>query len=287
MRRPRARAGFTLVELLVVIAIISVLIGLVVAGVLSLMNKGPEMVTNNDIRQLEIAVQNFKNRFGVFPPSRIRLYGTRAEYDASKPLDVESLAYINQIWKRIGDAGGPFSGAGITWNGVSLPPAGGVILEGDQCLVFFLGGIPGGARAGEGFATDPTNPASTSGDRIRPFFEFKTSRLQDRSGFGFPSYVDGWGLNKPYLYFSSGKSPNGYNSGGAIDHSTLGVSAYYETTAPPTRYLNPNTYQIISAGQDGGFGPGGLWRAASAKTDAPEPAFDNQVNFHGNKLGVP
>jgi prepilin-type N-terminal cleavage/methylation domain-containing protein len=181
MKRRHAAPGFTLVELLMVIAIIAVLIGLLAAGIIGFLSKGPEIQTVNDIRQMEISLQNFKNHYRCWPPSRIKLCATRAEYIAGVPIDDDSLRYIGQIWPRI-DFNTPSA-----WNGSAPPPAGGVILEADLCLVFCLGG-PGGTS---GFSTNPTNPASPAGDRVAAFDTVETARLADglggRTAYGFPS----------------------------------------------------------------------------------------------------
>ncbi|MBI3409454.1 MAG: type II secretion system protein [Planctomycetes bacterium] len=282
----KTRSGFTLVELLMVIAIIVLLVGLLAAGIIPLLSKGPEITTVNEIRQLEIAVQNFKNKYHVWPPSKIRLYPNYTDYNLANPNDAESLAYINQLWPRIG------AFTGVIWNGMDINKH---ELDGDQCLVFFLGGpapLVGGIFGPQGFSTNPTNPVNLTGDRVGPFYTFDQSRLYDRkSGENFPSYYDPWNRKIPYVYFSSGKTVNGYNSGGAWSHTiTIGsetISPYYEVLN--TRYPNPNSYQIISAGKDGLFGTTTQWRAPSASADAPDTgnSFDNQVNFHPSKLGVP
>src|SRR5207253_9071458 len=52
----------------------------------------------------------------------------------------------------------------------------------------------------------------------------------------------------PYAYFSSYKTRNGYNRFASTDCPSLGVWPYAEALTPTVRYLNPNTFQIISAG---------------------------------------
>src|SRR5262245_19033509 len=82
-------------------------------------------------------------------------------------------------------ATGGWATGGIDWNGnggIDAPNGGGdVILEGDQCLVFFLGGIPDNLSAVpncRGFSTNPANPAAATSDRIGPFYEgFTAGRL--------------------------------------------------------------------------------------------------------------
>src|SRR5439155_9190658 len=152
-----------------------------------------------------------------------------------------------------------------------------------------------------GFSTNPTNPAAHvlgGGDIIAPFFEFDSARLLllppglRASGFAsgttpLPavssrhfSYRDTYN-NVPYAYFSSNKTRNGYNryvsavsavllSNGnpSSDCTSLGVWPYAEGgSTAVVRYLNPSTFQIISAGANGtmvgvsnmGFGRGTEW----------------------------
>lgn len=281
MTTRQPRAGFTLIELLVVIAIIGVLVGLAVFGIIPLLRKGPDLRDASDIQQLQTALQEFKNKFGVYPPSKIKLYSSRtgiAPFSAystdTTPLAQESLAYLNRIWPRLGD----FSG--IKWNGTGLQT--GVILEGDQCLVFFLGGPQGT----EGFTTSQSNPIpdpTIPGDRIK-FFEFQAGRLKDRGGNGFPSYVDNWqdpNNNHYFVYFTSGKKANSYDDTHAISFGTDSVAPVYSTTTPSKKYYNPNTFQIIAPGGDGLYGGIGQWNNGAAAGTGWQ---DNRTNFHPNQL---
>src|SRR6185503_8713575 len=90
-----------------------------------------------------------------------------------------------------------------------------------QCLVYFLGGIPvGGLTAGvSGFAVNNRDPASTTGNRKGPHFEFKSDHLRVRvtptCPGGYLSYYDPHSAgdpyrDKPYAYFSSYGKRNGY-----------------------------------------------------------------------------
>jgi hypothetical protein len=51
-----------------------------------------------------------------------------------------------------------------------------------------------------------------------------------------------------------------------------------------TAYWNPNSFQIISAGKDQAFGPGGLW---GTNNPASGPGADDISNFSSSKLGSP
>jgi hypothetical protein len=167
------------------------------------------------------------------------------------------------------------------WNGNGTIDRGEVVLEGQHCLVFFLGGIPtppDSAIGCSGFNTDSRNPAAPGGTRAGPYFEFKPGRLRRDSGAGgFLVYLDPW-KEQPYAYFSATKAGNDYTP----DCPSLGVAPYY---GPGRRFLQPNGCQIISAGPDRRFGPGGLWNPSTGGA-GPDGA-DDISNFSRAPLGIP
>jgi general secretion pathway protein G len=208
--RRNRRTGFTLVELLIVILIIGLLVSLISAAAMKGISSANRTRNANDLRQLTTAIENFKATYGIYPPSRIKLSETCNYPNRSTPgtLDAISVAYLQRIWPRIVLTPGTF----IDWNGnknmdppvspsPTTKPDGDVILEGDQCLVFFLGGIPDnfsqlpGAPDGKlypditrpnttGFSTNAQNPAAhilTAGPVVNPFYEFASGRLLRRA----------------------------------------------------------------------------------------------------------
>jgi prepilin-type N-terminal cleavage/methylation domain-containing protein len=277
------RGGFTLIELLVVMGIIAVLLGLLIPGVMKVLGKGPELNTTNDISQLGNALGAFKTKFGKYPPSRIRLFAQMSSYNPTFKIDRDSSQFLKGMFPRIAN-GGP-----VNWG---VPD--GTILEGSQCLVFFLGGVQtnsGGVNGCLGFSSDDQNPMALGGTRIGPFFDFKNNRLVGAPGqFVYNDYY-----GQPYLYFNSGHSREDYNrywndpypgTGTPMrsDCSQMGNGAYYMSNSPVMRYHNPDSFQIISAGADKAFGQGGQWTPGNASAIGPG-GLDDLTNFSGGRLG--
>ncbi len=253
--------------------------------------RGPETRTCMEIRELGVALDACQETFGVsHVPSRIKLSETcnYPQRDLPNSLDSDSVQYLRQLWPRIKLA----PGTRIDWNGDGQIQ-GDWVLEGDECLVFFLGGIPArgeGLPGCNGFAVNPRNPADPNAGYSAPFFEFKSSRLRDLRGRGFFSYLDGFST-QPYAYFSAYGQVNGYNRYGRTDCPSLGVWPYAYSLGPSPCFINPKGFQIISAGRDGKFGPGSdsaahVWPPATAGA-IPRDGQDDLANFSARALGEP
>jgi membrane protein len=261
-----------------------------------------------DIDGLASAIGAFQMEFGVtYLPSRILLREDN-NYNTANQLEGYTIHFLQRAFgRRIDLTPVQKGGAGIDWNGDGAIQKGRAwALEGQECLVFFLGGIPGSGEAPVclGFAVDPINPATPGGTRRGPFFEFDTHRLK-RGANGFFTYQDPFGTGMPFAYFSSYKTANGYNwyagTLGESDCVSLRVAPYYRsssarsflpanTTQIPTdgttAYFNPASFQILSAGPDGKFGPGGFWDAKTGYR-AGEAGADDFSNFSSRRLGAP
>ncbi len=286
MRRAIAnrRGGFTLIEMLVVIGIIILLVGLLLPAVQKARDSATRARTKNEISGLGTAIENFKATYDVkYVPSMWFLSNNYKNPPAPQYVQTYNEAgdYYVKVWPK-----------GFLGGQPNLPqPVGtdlqntAVIMDGNQLLVYLLGGIPpqaGSFSAGwmgdrSGFLNSPTNPFNLppppppygpaqpiqSATTVKgPFFDFPVNRM-DKQGH----FLDPYG--SPYFYFSS-KFGNDYDYWGRA-YSSLFNSAGYPTfnqfggygymnphVGLDGKYLEPNGYQIISSGKDQVPGPGGV-----------------------------
>ncbi len=290
------RKGFTLIELLVVIAIISILIALTVAGVMATLVRGVQMTARGDMNGFATAHGNFRQAFNVqFIPSRIRLQES-GTYDTSDPIQARTVIFLQSMF-------GKRASLAQDWNNDGTITAYPTYIElaGEECLTFFLGGIPtrNGPNGCLGFSSDPINPAevvSTQG-RKGPYFDFKSARLI-RAANGFFRYQDpfaGPGSAKAayYVYLSANKAGNDYNGprNGYLpatdprnfSDSAQGVNPFVQSLSP-LQYLNRDGFQIICAGRDGQFGPGDTSWSVTGGYGTSNAGSDDISNFSGAEL---
>jgi prepilin-type N-terminal cleavage/methylation domain-containing protein len=308
MRRtihPDSRGGFTLVELIVVVTIIAVLVALISSGVMAALARGDEVRARNEVSQLANAIQSFKTQFQVqYIPDRIVL---------PPGFDAGTKQWMTSVWPRMnptvltGTTGASLFDYWQVYNDQGQPATQPVILQGDQVLVWVLGGWKENAKTKGpynvfGFSTDPTDPMKpyTAGSqRHGPFFEgLIPDRLALFSGGnrapGFPSFVDVYS-KVPYIYFSSGKAGNDYTTTAHMVPSLDPNSGqpFLKAVLPfkisANKYANPSSFQIICAGRDQLFGDGDVaWAGASGPSPAGllSPGVrDDIANFSQTKLG--
>jgi prepilin-type N-terminal cleavage/methylation domain-containing protein len=270
------RCGFTLLELLIVIAIIAVLASMSLGAYWKVIQAARDAACKTEMSELSTALADFYSRFGALPPSDLTLASSL------NAMPAPSRTFIQKCWPRI-------QPTGLNW-GVSGR------LSGDQVLVFCLGGIQAGS-SGQGvclgFSDDPQNPTRPGGTRIRPFYDFQSNRLVQMGGGrgrGF-SYTDAHNTGAVYMYFCAKPQGNLYSADCRPCTNNLGqtssVNPYMDATSPQ-HFINPDSFQLICAGKDGLFGPGGFWRPAFADAHYPtgSPGADDLANFHPVRLGI-
>ena len=250
------RGGFTLVELLAVIMIIALLAGLVTPAVMRARNTARNASIKAEIDLLHMAIMNYKNEYGSFPPC---LSGVGAGTPAAKHI-LRNFPRCDVIATQVQTSVTP-ANALLGWLGgyTDQPtrPVAGEDLDNDN--VIDLGEDLNGNNQLDKLArkrlfdwdqsrTDTTNTIYfPNGKKGSPYIYINSSSysLLDRvTG----TYNQGWPLPTPAYTYQVGN-----------DTYTIPPGAYYPermpiAAAPSQPYFNLETFQILCAGQDEEFG---------------------------------
>ena len=246
------RNAFTLTELMIVIVIIGILVGISSPFIFAAMRTAKEFTIQNEIVQMDAAVQRFETKHGFFPPA----IGPGLEIDTmSSTGQADFLRYLNRIAPNHAERG---AGLASWWEEVGRK------LEGDSSLVFWLSGLctskqyPLSGNAAIANSSTPLAPYNANKDfndmdlgvtiDRDVFFEFTSGRLVDSPAgiAGIKSYhqPEGKGDSLAYRYRDS----KSYTP----SDPTVAALAYHVEEADGTIvFFNPGTFQIICPGMDG------------------------------------
>lgn len=278
---------------MVVILIIGILVALLVPAIAYAVRRAQDATALGEINQLAQALANFQEKYGDLPPSRIILtengyYNTLDQTPLSNtagiwlnqanpsvaaglqpllsPTDItlgqlsqRSLQYLNRFFPKA-----QFIGPGIPqgylsngfwydFNGNGRFDQRPILLEGHECLVFFLGGIPnvsvdtGTQRVVfgmTGFAKQYQSPAfpnapnpfvnsNVTSNRDAPFYtNFRAERLADDDNDGMPGFTDSLtALADPYNIANSRYYAYFRAYGGQSNYDPNDVNFRFDTDA--------------------------------------------------------
>jgi prepilin-type N-terminal cleavage/methylation domain-containing protein len=235
--------GFTLVELLVVITIIGILAGLITAAAIHASVHAKNFVIYNELKQLEMALQAYKEKFGEYPPDfafpKAGYGGMGNATTLSEQAVIRHLAKAFPRYTPGLPSGVPLAQQntfGGFVNDVTFCWGGGTRFSPDSlspmsALIFWLGGMPildasGNVTGFQGFSANPLNPFDASPSRIKPFFDFDLQRVGGPNPNAYP-----------FQYWPQGAVGN--KTSGAIVYFRAENGAYTfvdNTKTPPVIY---------------------------------------------------
>jgi prepilin-type N-terminal cleavage/methylation domain-containing protein len=287
MTTPAPRRAFTLLELLVVIAIIAALLALLLPAIQNVREAARRSAVASEVAQIGNAVGAFKAKFNVahLPAfgggqhGAFRLCSSYADPATGAWLDWPEVVYLKSLFPQMNprDNGLRHNGR-VVWNQLGARPGGTADLVGldpNQALVFFLtGGVFTNYRGFSNNKAAPLSPHGAAGEqRVGPFLDLPANRYD----FSW-HLLDPWGT--PYAYFSYDPAVNSYPD--LPWATTRGTVLAYRTGG---RHLQPRGFQIISAGKNQRFGPGGPnWTPGQWAYGPGGPGADDLASFHTGML---
>ncbi|MBC8874421.1 MAG: type II secretion system protein [Planctomycetes bacterium] len=254
------RGGFTLVEMLVVVAIIGILAAILVPTLYGVVIRGRENRIAQELNQLHMQVEAYKQKFGDYPPDFVDMRIVERHLRKAFPRHQENLQ------------------AFFTARGVPDP---------SEALVFWLGSLKNDPRkplTGSGevnklfdFKEEQLRDLDGDGwlsyvpkDAPEAPYVYFDSRSYNAGypGLPDPSNPSPATLSSAPLCRYVASNPNDVVYPYQIERPNRGPDAHFgpvQSQFPPPpnpvsplynrEWVNPTTYQIISAGLDGEFGP--------------------------------
>ncbi len=200
------RSGFTLVELLAVIMIIALLAGLVTPAVMRARNSARNAAIRAEIDMLHMAIMNYKNEYGSFPPA----------YDLNPNVAGSVTAkHLQRLFPRCTNIVGD---SGQLRNAEQIMPT--------SALASWLLGYRNDPQSP---LIDPANPTVPATDR-KKLFDFDQTRLSGSS------YAPAGKKGSPYMYISSAEYLNV-----AVPTNMLGLHPTPTSTPPLFVHVMPDT----------------------------------------------
>lgn len=252
-KEPR-RQAFTLVEMLVVIGIIAVLAALLLPAVMRAMNSARNTAIALEVNQLASAIEAYKQDKGDYPPNfRERSVVERHLRKCYPKIDPQYLqGFLGTVFP-------------VGVNTLTNP----VIDEGES-LVFWLSMTDSDPRFPFLSYFNPNNLTPNP----KKYYDFDQTRLITSANDRMPAYRAKFSKDSFYVYIDSrsylatcripGYGGDTFATYAYADNNSDGVRPYWSDVINPSatsaiardrfKPVNPTTFQIICAGQDGEFG---------------------------------
>ena len=299
--RRSPRRGFTLVEMLVVIGIIVVLVALLIPAAAIAVSSARNTTMAIEIAELEKAIQKYKQEKGDYPPSM----GEVDRYDADGDGNTTESLYLAAPFTSICEMHlrtcfPNMTLAEKTTFYTYLAPH----MSQSEALWFWLSQTQ----------RDERQPFFSTSQNYNKYYPFSEERVvptklvnivigNNTIPFQLNAYKPRYAKETPYVYLDS----RTYIVHGDIDRgapfvpppsqfATNGpVQPYFDDKSTPVA-MNPTTFQIICAGQDGDFGapvdildnnwnvlPGFPMKHFTSGINYTSEDKDNLTNFSGGK----
>jgi len=283
------RKGFTLVEMLVVIVIIGILASMTAAAAIVARRRAKIAATVIELKQIEMACQAYKEKFGEYPPD---FAGVNRTDDGGAKAKSAVIRHLARAFPRYNPGGWTTLRQHVAteWkiNIDNLSPAG--------ALTFWLGGKPvwienptnqdttladGTTKVYSaqpvsdfsGFSANPLDPFDNSASRIKPFYDFSLACLKHTNAaytglFAWPTSASDQQAS-PLVYF---RAENGNYTTNGLLTSPSTYRKQWTFGAPQTisvlpaanwkmpvaanalTWINPQSFQIFSSGLDMTYG---------------------------------
>lgn len=215
-KRANRGAGFTLVEILVVIVIIGLLAGISSTVLIGARNAARSSVVATQMSQLSMALDEYKNQFGEYPPDFTDPDAVMRHVKKRWPRYAVSVKDYEEFLRHVRCGCRLSSGSGYVPDAASLSDAQNLLgkLDGEHvwdidnpasALVFWLGGLPDVDGKPSGFYANPKAPLgvgfNSAGNvaplanplkarRETPFFDFE---LKNVAAFANGTHADASG----------------------------------------------------------------------------------------------
>ncbi|MEE2686470.1 MAG: prepilin-type N-terminal cleavage/methylation domain-containing protein [Planctomycetota bacterium] len=312
----RCRRGFTLVEMIVVMAIIGLLAAILIPTIRAVMVRASESSIAVDLSNLDAALNQFKEKYGDYPPdfSNRNILARHVQKAWPRITTNEMRIFLAIAYHRGGSISGP------QWE-----------IDQAEGLVFWLGGFsedPQHPFTGPGgpFSSGERNPENayfpfennrlTESSNIQTYAVEYIDATNTRQTFQFSARVSTddallhglendpfpvcltRGTNLPIVYLDAHNYLHSeYPMHGTVYQNTA-VSGHAHAYLSDRKllnggfeWLNPHSYQLITAGLDEDFGEdvedaahNVLFKRYPSGTHYVPGDLDNITNFSGGTL---